>query len=154
MTLVEFGQLIMNAVRASAIWKGAITTGLLLLAVVGVIAVIATVLFALRQFFKRDPTIRKAYKISVYLLTLSGVIILLFGALVGFFVPVIPGLLLLLLALILLRRIYRNKWMDKNINRLRWQLRLKRSVRRVKKRVQERKEKIGKALRRSRKSKK
>ncbi len=119
------------------LWREAAALSLILFSLTGLVAIIAIVSHWLRRIFRTDPSVRFVYKASIYVLTMTGVLILLAAALVGFLVPVIPGSLLLLLAFLLLRRVYRNAWLEQKIRYLTWRFHLRETVRHAKQKVVE-----------------
>lgn len=148
----------LDSLRGSALLKGAISLVWALLFIGGVLILLLLLTFLLRQFFRAHEGIKKTQRILIYLLTMAGVLILTIGGLLGIILPVIPGFLLLLIALLLLRRYHKHPWIENKILYLRWRLRLREQYGKVKKRmrsrtakvrrgIREKKSKLGKALR-------
>lgn len=145
MSLASLWQETIAKVQTSPILHGAISTGKALAITISVLLVLAGITYILRRFFHRHEGIRLIHRFVIYLLTMVGVLALLFAGVVGIMLPVIPGVLFLLLGFILLRRYYKYPWVDHQIRRLNWRLRFKRGVRKAKRHIE--KSKIGKALR-------
>jgi hypothetical protein len=110
-------------VKASPLLIGAVSTGAALLIVLCVLCICLAITYILRQFFKRHPLINRAHRLLIYLITMGGVVILLLGGILGLILPIIPGFVLILFALVLLRRYYRTPWMESKIKMLRKALR-------------------------------
>lgn len=127
-----------SAIRESWIVKSAIHTGLLLLVLVLVLLVLLGVTFLLKWFFGKDPTVDRAHRIVISLLTMVGVVILMIGGLLGLFLPIIPGVLLIFFALALMRKYYRNAWLDAKLHALQVKLRIKKGVLNVRERIRKR----------------
>ena len=118
-----------SVVRDGAI-HGVITLGAALAIVAVTLGVFVGITFLLRRYFRHHRFVNRAHRTGVYLLTMLGVAILLVGAFLGALLPVIPGVLFLLLALLLMRRYHRSKWVDARIRYFRFKLRIKRAIRR------------------------
>ncbi len=117
-------------VRDSQILHGAATAGIILAAIGGALGILVLTTFLLRRYFKRRPFIDRAHRAGVYLLTMLGVFVLLVGAFVGALLPVIPGVVFLLFALLLLRQYHKNRWVEAKIRYLQFRLRVKRALKR------------------------
>ena len=137
-------------IRDSTIFRGAVSALVFLVILIVLLLVLLGFILLLRHVFKEHVVVKRAHRIIVYLLTITGMIACFLGGLLGFIFPIIPGLLLFLAGLLLLRRIYKNEWVDENITWLEIKLHLKEEAKNVKKRIKKRKEKIGKTLRKKR----
>ncbi|MBR9700240.1 hypothetical protein GOV11_00030 [Candidatus Woesearchaeota archaeon] len=134
-----------------------------LFGLIGMLLVIFGVLFILKRVFKGDKDISRAYRATIYLLTMATAIVLFMGGILGIVIPAIPGFLLLIFSLLLFRRYHKSHWVDSQIQYIRIKLQLKKEVKEVQKgmhrgreQVKERfkKTKMGKALRRPGKGRK
>jgi hypothetical protein len=103
------------AVHNSAVYRGTIVTGTLLLISLGIILALLCVTFFLRQFFKRHPLVNRIHRILIYLLTMGGVLALFIAGLIGIVLPIIPGIIFILIGLLLMRRYHRWVWLDEKI---------------------------------------
>ncbi len=128
MTLAAWVQAAIEDIRASPITHGAVTGGIILLAIAGALGIVVWTTFLLRRYFKRNPFIDRAHRVGVYLLTMLGVLVLLIGAALGAMLPVIPGILFLLFAFLLLRKYHKNRWVEARIRYIELKLRIKRAI--------------------------
>lgn len=130
MTLQEIWSQTVTQVRTSPLVTGAISLVTILTIMFCIFLILLGVTFLLRMFFKNHPTIDMFHKTFLYVVTMSGVIVLLVGGVLGLALPLIPGALLIILGLVLLRKYHRSEWMDRHLVRLTIKMRLKHSWRR------------------------
>jgi hypothetical protein len=120
----------LTGIQNSSLLHGATTAGIILAAVAGMLGTLVLTTFLLRRYFKRRPFIDRAHRGGVYLLTMLGVFVLLLGAILGALLPIIPGVVFLLLAMVLLRKYHKNRWVETKIRYLQFRLRVKRALKR------------------------
>jgi formate-dependent nitrite reductase membrane component NrfD len=113
MTLLEWWEQSVHEFRHSKLFSGTVSFGVTVLSVFLAILLLLCVTFLLRQFFKRYAFINHAHKILIYLLTMSGVVMLILAGLLGLVLPLIPGIPLLLAALLLMRKYHRFAWVER-----------------------------------------
>lgn len=115
MTLIDALKDAVMTLQDSLLYRGTLFTGTVLVFVVCILAILLGVTFLLRIFFKRHPVVNRAHKTLIYLLTMAGVLALLFAGFVFSMVPLIPGVLFVFIALLLMRRYHRWVWLDRKI---------------------------------------
>ena len=116
------GDLVRDATQSSfykSVISGTVYTGTLVLIAFCILLVLVGVTFLLRQFFKRHPLVNRAHKILIYLLTMTGVMALFIGGIVGILLPIIPGVLFIFIGLLLMRKYHRWKWLDRQMGKAR-----------------------------------
>lgn len=143
MSLYAYWLETVNAMRQSPVFRGAMGAGAALLLLFIIILLLAGIMFLLSRYFKKHEGIKKAYRICIYCLTMISVILLLFGAIIGTLLPIVPGTVFLLLAFLLLHRYHKNKWLDARLSRMRRKIRKGRE--KFRRKIRQRK--IGKSLR-------
>jgi hypothetical protein len=166
---------IIDAIRDSTILRGAVSTLAFFLILLCILFILTCVSYTLRRYFRRHEGIKRVHRLFIYLMTMTGVVVLLTGGLLGLVFPFIPGVFLILAALLLLRRYHRSQWIDHKISYLELKLKFKKGygkvktnvkkktnrmrtniknrVRKVKKNVSQSQKQVGKALRRKRAAK-
>jgi UPF0716 family protein affecting phage T7 exclusion len=107
----------------SPLYRGTVLTGQLLILAFLVILLLFCITVLVRIFIKRHPLITRAHKILLYLLTMSGVLILFLGAIIGAMLPIIPGFLFLFLGVLLMRKYHKWTWIEGKFTRARNQFR-------------------------------
>jgi hypothetical protein len=112
MTFSQWWQESITAFRESKLFSGTVSVGITVLSVFLAILLLLGVTFLLRQFFKRYTVINQAHRILIYMLTMSGVVLLILAGLLGLVLPLIPGIPLLLAGVLLMRRYHRFHWIE------------------------------------------
>jgi hypothetical protein len=112
MTLLEWWEKSIAAFRHSRLFDNTVSIGVTVLSVFLAILLLLSVTFMLRQFFKRYTIINQAHKILIYMLTMSGVVMLILAGVAGLMLPLIPGIPLLLGALLLIRKYHKFVWLE------------------------------------------
>lgn len=115
--------------------RGAVSAGVLLLILLLILLVLLGITILLRMFFRRHPLVDRAHRVLAYLVTMAGVVVLLIGGILGMVLPIIPGIVLIIFALVLLRKYHKNKWLDSKIRYLQIRMHIRRSVRKLKARI-------------------
>jgi hypothetical protein len=110
-------------IRESLLFKGTVVTGMLVFIAFCTILVLLGITMLLRQFFKRHPLVDRAHRMLIYLLTMTGVLALFIGGIIGIMLPVIPGVVLIVIGLLVMRRYHRWKWFDAQFAKHRRKLR-------------------------------
>jgi fatty acid desaturase len=72
----------------------------------------------LHLFFKHHPLITRARRFFIYVLTMSGMLALVIAGIMGFMLPLIPGIPFLLAGLLLLRRHHKWPWLEERVKRV------------------------------------
>ena len=80
-----------------------------------IIAILLLITIVLHRFFTRHPVVTRARKVLIYLLTMSGVFLLIVAGILGLFLPIIPGIPLLLAGLLLMRKYHKSVWLEEKI---------------------------------------
>lgn len=123
MTLSELFNSLLRAIATSWLVKGLAYGAAVFAAISIIIAVLLAATLILHIFFKHHPFIRQARKTLVYLLTICGVLALLMGGILGLVLPVIPGIVLILAGLLLLRKYHKFTWLENRIRALKAKIR-------------------------------
>lgn len=123
MTLSEFFDGLLHTVATSWPVKGLAYGAAVFASISIIIAVLLAATLILHIFFKHHPFIRRARKILIYLLTICGVLALLMGGILGLVLPIIPGIVLILAGLLLLRKYHKFTWLENRIHALKMKLR-------------------------------
>jgi hypothetical protein len=104
-----------HTLEHSRIFLGTKYFGAAMLAFMVLLCILLLITLLLRRFFKRHPLVTRVHRILIYLLTMSGVFLLVVAGVLGLFLPIIPGIPLLLAGLLLMRRYHKSKWLEKKI---------------------------------------
>jgi hypothetical protein len=94
-------------VQQARFYEETLVVGTGILALFLSLVVMLGVTYSLRLFFKKHEFVTKTHKVLIYILTMSGVIALLLAGILGIFLPIIPGIPLLMAAFLLMRRYHK-----------------------------------------------
>jgi hypothetical protein len=104
-------------------YHGTVWSGIVALAIILSLAILFAFTWLLRRFFIKHPVIDRAHRMLIYLLTMSGVALLLVAGVLGVLLPVIPGIPLLIAGFLLMRKYHPWPWLEARIAALKARLR-------------------------------
>jgi hypothetical protein len=105
----------LDSFNHSKFYDAALWLGIVFIAFTVVVGVLLILTYLLKTFFYRHSVVNQFHKTLIYLFTMSGVVLLFIGGILGVLLPIIPGIPLIIAALLLMRKYHRWEWLEGKI---------------------------------------
>jgi len=145
MTLASVWRDGLAAIGRSDFVRGAFSILVVLIVVFTLIALLFLLTYILRKFVHRDPIIDRTHRTLIYLLTMGGAVTLILAGFLGVFLPILPGIVLVVAGLLLLRRYHRWQWLETRITRLKEKVHVQREMYRIRRERRRREKAAGRS---------